>query len=367
MENQQQIPPVQSQILTLPGVSSLLKRSWQIYKERLATFIGIMIFPAIIRFLFLISAVFLKSLSPIFIILLFIIFYPVAIIISLWSSVSLLFAVKEREQKIGIKEAFTKGWHKIISYWWISILVSLITMGGFLLLVVPGIIFFVWFSLATYVLVSEDLKGMNALFRSKQWVSENWGKVFWRFFGIGIIAIVIFGGIIFLFNVFINKTVSDIASSIISLFLTPFLIIYSFLIYEDLKKVKGEIPFEVPKRGTKIKFILVGIAGLLLILTILILGRIVLTSLGGARTEARDTRRMADLGIIQTALEFYYFENNIYPSTLNELHKEIPKDPKTNLPYQYKVRAGGQDYQLCVDFEKLEDKCVNSRGEESGF
>ena len=44
----QPIQAIQPQILTLPGIGDLLKRSWQIYKSRFWIFLGIMIIPAVI-------------------------------------------------------------------------------------------------------------------------------------------------------------------------------------------------------------------------------------------------------------------------------------------------------------------------------
>jgi len=269
-QNQQQISSTQPQILALPGMGDLLKRTFSVYKARLGTFLGIMVFPLICSVFFLILPANLKK-NLLLGISLFIIFWLAVMITSLWSSVSLLYAIKEREEKIGIVESFRKGWHKIISFVWISILAGFITLGGFLLFIIPGIIFAIWFAFPIYVLVSEDLRGMNALFRSKQLVSGKWGSVALRLFTIGVIALVIYSVIFFPLSFFVGKKAADIGDSIISLFLTPFSVTFTFLIYEDLKKFKGEVSFEPPKRGTKIKFILIGIIGMIGIFGILLI------------------------------------------------------------------------------------------------
>jgi len=269
-QNQQQISSTQPQILALPGMGDLLKRTFSVYKARLGTFLGIMVFPLICSVFFLILPANLKK-NLLLGISLFIIFWLAVMVTSLWSSVSLLYAIKEREEKIGIVESFRKGWHKIISFVWISILAGFITLGGFLLFIIPGIIFAIWFAFPIYVLVSEDLRGMNALFRSKQLVSGKWGSVALRLFTIGVIALVIYSVIFFPLSFFVGKKAADIGDSIISLFLTPFSVTFIFLIYEDLKKFKGEVSFEPPKRGTKIKFILIGIIGMIGIFGILLI------------------------------------------------------------------------------------------------
>jgi hypothetical protein len=332
MENQKQIPPIQPDASTLPGIGDLLKRTWQVYKTRLGTFLGIMslpIFPIIIIGILhkiraeIIYRSFGISISPFwhrvseillkygeyyddFFIILFLFLSLISAFLFFWASVSLLYAIKERETKLGIKKCLQKGWHKIIPFVWISILAGFITTGGFLLLIIPGIILRVWFSLAIFVLISEDLKGMNALFRSKQWVEGYWWKVFWRLFVITLLSIVVFSPTLFL-----KKEIGkDVIEGIISLFWSPFYLTYSFLIYEDLKKVKGEIPFEVPKKRTKIKYILVGVLGFLLVPIILI--SVVFAAFIGAKSRARDAKREIDLRQFWSAQEMYYLDNGKY-------------------------------------------------------
>lgn len=247
--NNQQFPPTppkpaspQSQTVSLLGPGELLRKTFQIYKRRIGVFLGIMVIPFLVYLLFipffllplffnLSFIAFYKSLGLIllpFVLSVMIVLGIIAFVVNLWASIALLYAVKERDQKIGIKESFTKGWSKILSYWWISILAGLITMVGFLLFIIPGIIFGLWFSLAGYVLVSEDIKGMKALLRSKQLVKGYWWKIFWRFLVLTFIVFLV---------TFITGFIPFIRN-IIYVFITPFSITFSFLIYENLKQLK---------------------------------------------------------------------------------------------------------------------------------
>lgn len=57
---------------------------------------------------------------------------------------------------------------------------------------------------------------------------------------------------------------------------------------------------------------------LLVVISIIgLLSSIVLVSLNGARTKARDARRIADMHQFQTALELYYDSNGQYPDAAN--------------------------------------------------
>lgn len=229
------------QISSLPKIGELLKEAFQIYKNRIWVFLLLTLILLLVPFLFILPLTIffliylIQDQIPDFLvisltgfgILIVVIAFLVIVIISLWTGLSLLYAIKERDQKIGIKESLTKGWPKIISYLWISILVGFITIGGFLLLIIPGIIFAIWFSLAAFVFVSEDLKGMNALFRSKQLVKGYWWKVFWRFLVLNIIICLVS---------FITGFIPFVGNFIM-LFTLPFSITFGFLIYENLRKL----------------------------------------------------------------------------------------------------------------------------------
>jgi len=142
-------------------------------------------------------------------------------------------------------------------------------------------------------------------------VSGNWWKVFWRILAIWVISFLIHLCFAFplTFLVGAGKNISKIVEWVISFFFAPFALTYFFLLYEDLKKLKGEIPFEAPKRGTKIGYILIGVLGFLLIPGLL---SIVLTSLGGARSKARDALREIHLRQFWSAQDMYYTDNERY-------------------------------------------------------
>jgi hypothetical protein len=55
---------------------------------------------------------------------------------------------------------------------WVSILTSLAVMGGFILLIIPGIIFAIWFSFGFYATVLDGKRGADALKYSKSLLSR---------------------------------------------------------------------------------------------------------------------------------------------------------------------------------------------------
>lgn len=79
---------------------------------------------------------------------------------------------------------------------------------------------------------------------------------------------------------------------------------------------------------------------LLVVIAILgILSTLTVASLRGATAKGRDARRKSDIKAIQTALELYYSDNNLYPDATSTLVptyiKEVPRDPVATQSYTY--------------------------------
>lgn len=257
--NQTAQPPAQSfqpptsrpAVSSLPRASAILAEAWSIYKQRFWIFLGVMVVPMAIILVFSLllaggigaSALIglkYKAGGMTLLFLLLAAFFLSIFISQFWGQVALLYAIKDREEKIGIIESYRRGWHKILSYLGISILTGFITFLGFLLLIVPGIIFAVWFSLAAFVLVAEDLRGMKALKRSREYVKGHLAKVFWRFLFIGLLTLVIGFIPALIFNLLHFSLGEDLVGFLVGLFLTPLVMTFSFLVYSYLRTIKSE-------------------------------------------------------------------------------------------------------------------------------
>ena len=104
---------------------------------------------------------------------------------------------------------------------------------------------------------------------------------------------------------------------------------------------------------------------LLVVIAIIgILAGIVLVSLGGARSKARDARRQSDIRQIGTAMEMYYSDGEAYlatstmPTAIGTYLSPVPKDPQTTGSctgsYCWYTNASAAD-KFCT-WAKLENK-----------
>ena len=105
-----------------------------------------------------------------------------------------------------------------------------------ILLVIPGIIFAVWYSFTTMVVVLEGLRGSDAMRKSKSYVQGRWWGVFGRVILLSIVigiasSIVdkIFGGL----GHYAGALFSSLATAFI---FTPFAIAYQYLFYRSLSR-----------------------------------------------------------------------------------------------------------------------------------
>lgn len=89
-------------------------------------------------------------------------------------SVSKLYLGKPTSATASIGTAFGK----LLPLLGVSILTGLSVVVGFVLCVIPGIIFALWFSMATHVVIIEGIGGTAAMGRSKELVSGNIGTLF---------------------------------------------------------------------------------------------------------------------------------------------------------------------------------------------
>ncbi len=105
------------------------------------------------------------------------IFFTVAVI----TTSMLDFTAKAlRGKKTDLKEMLSVGLHKVFPVIWVSILVGLMYLLGIILLIVPILVFLVWYRFSQAYVVVDDVRGTAALAASKKLSSGRWWAVFAR-------------------------------------------------------------------------------------------------------------------------------------------------------------------------------------------
>jgi hypothetical protein len=147
--------------------------------------------------------------------------------------------------RTGWRDSIRYALHRLLSILWVTILVGIVTVLGFILCIIPGIYLGVGFSLAIPVLLTEDARGGRALGRSRELVRGNWWRVF-AVVALGYLLSAILGGAIeglvaALTSVsttpdsVVSALVSIVAGTVSSLVTTPFVAAFLTVLYFDLR------------------------------------------------------------------------------------------------------------------------------------
>jgi hypothetical protein len=227
-----------------PG--ELFKKAWDIYKRRA----GVLIALYILSFLFLVGAFGLCLGSGYLFSIVFhtggkVLLAAGAItgviagsIFFTWGLAAVTYAVAD--EGLGIREALGRGGAAIWPFMWLISLIGYIIPGGFLLFIIPGVMFSVWFAFSQFIFVTEGRKGMDCLLKSKEYVRGQWFEVFLRLFLIWIASVVI-GSV-------------PLLGPILSFLFMPYLLIFIWLVYNDVKSLKGEVAYSTAT-SEKLKWI----------------------------------------------------------------------------------------------------------------
>lgn len=234
--------------MNLTPFGELFRKSWGIYKQKLTTLLALLAIPYVLNVIvslssekaatinktavdgvFVFNPAMLRSTSIVVVLAI------ASALISLWVSAAIIKAINSPDSTPNPSELLTKSAKYILPYLLVVVLTGLAVLGGLILLIIPGIIFAVWFAFSNYTLVLEDKRSIEAMKASKALVKGRWGDVFVRFLllmlsliGISIVASLVL-------SLFPAALYSVLNGALSSFFMTPFSLIFGYLLYKDLK------------------------------------------------------------------------------------------------------------------------------------
>lgn len=232
-----------------PSSRQLFNESWELYKIHFKNLILLSLVPLAVIFVGGIIAGILSSMrlesslsTPIFIVLA-IAFGLFIVYLSIWSfAASVHYISSETHSETPIKDAYNSSSHDIFPLLFTGILTGLAVMGGFILLIIPGIIFSFWFSQSSFVTITEKISGPNALKQSKLYVKGNVKEIIKKGLYIGIITfgIAIIVGLLTLpFRLLGNsKAPGEILNTLFQIAWSPLATIYAYRLFIHLRNSK---------------------------------------------------------------------------------------------------------------------------------
>lgn len=244
------------------SIGDLFRQSWRLYRERISTLTKIILLPVA----FLVGGDILKLLNIGSGGLLGFI----GVITSFMAALALIFALQGNVQ---FGEAYRLALRRFWSYGWLAILSGFVTLGGFVMLIVPGIIFSIWFIFAIYIFALEGEKGMDALLRSREYVRGCWLQVFGRQVVLILLAVAVILALSFLSAALTggSKSGENLVINLLTLVITPFITAYFYVLYQNLKSLKSEV-ISQPASGPRGFFYfsaVLGVLGLIALIMVL--------------------------------------------------------------------------------------------------
>ena len=314
----------------LMGIAQLLRGALRVYRSKCPSsllIIGIPVSLALIvseLLYFLSQTTFIYS--PLYPILHFLSLI-IAFILFILSPIALLLHFKE---EIFPFTAYRRSWKLVLSFLWLCLLSASLILGGLLFGLIPGILFATWFSLALPVFVFEGGNGFAVLLRSKQLVEGNFWKTLGRLLLISLIwtmvtSIVYLGLTWKIDYIPLSNLVGLVGSLVLQLFLLPIFILYIYLIYEDLSKIKARELLKAAKPIAKFTYFIPGAIGM----TVLVL-TIAFFSLGILRE--RDIPPINDSDLVLSKIHIPK-EQNAYYELMKALDSRFPPKSWVNVPF----------------------------------
>lgn len=238
--------------LPLLSLQNHFKESWQLFKQTFLSYlkligigivllIGLIILGLIIVTPLTISLGgtmpgFFSNPSPLQIIglllmvVLGIVSAAVFIIFFLFLSIGGIF-ILAHQKRLSIGELFTRAKPLIVPYLFVSVIVGFVTTGGWFVLIIPGLLFSLFFIFVSYIVVLEKKSGLVALKRSYALVKANFWKVVSR---ILIIQVIIFAGSYLFETLAEQNDIFGLFSFIFSIVAGWFTQVYMYLLYKQL-------------------------------------------------------------------------------------------------------------------------------------
>jgi hypothetical protein len=162
------------------------------------------------------------------------------IYLMIWLQATLSLFILNRQRGMSYSEAISEGKQKMGAFFWASLLSGLLTFLWALLLIIPGIIYGVYYTFAEYITLDKGLKGMDAVRKSMEYVKGMWWQVVYSFLGLGAVYFFIYI-IEMVVTAIIGQDLGGIVNMLFSIVFVPYSLIYSVLVYEKLKSLKPEV------------------------------------------------------------------------------------------------------------------------------
>lgn len=252
----------------LISFKNLIAKSWQEYKNKYWTLMAIMLAPTLSAYIIGLATAsatlavnsdglsLSRILAATFLTL-------ILVVLNIWAQGALILAADAGKEKLNLISLYRRAWPKVGQLWWTAILSALIIMAGLVLFIIPAIVIGISLGLVNYIVMLDKFKGLDALVVSQEYTYVRRGQFVWRIVGLIGTAIVVYiiGGTIAGLITTSDESAQQLSEVILSLLTTPFFTLYLYLLYREVKRMRGEVDLTSAKaRRTRRMYKILAIA-----------------------------------------------------------------------------------------------------------
>jgi hypothetical protein len=239
----------------LPAAPAIFSMAWQMYRERFIKFLHLywlgflVLLPfMVVMLLFALTKTFLpggptSQVTTVLLILAGVITLPVAIYFGARTQISIILMYSQ-PPSAATKEIFAASRQYFWSYLWLVILTGILVMLWALLFIIPAIIWGVFYSFGSLVLIYGGLKGYAALKHSRELIRGYWWAVFGREMFLGLVFMVIMIILSIPSSAIPNQGLArdfwNMITQIVNWLIGPFAGLYIYLLYRNLVTIKNQ-------------------------------------------------------------------------------------------------------------------------------
>ncbi len=245
----------------MPGIFALLGMAWRLWRAHAALLSGLFAwflipFAGNVLFAFVPNET-MKGTGQLLLVI-------AMTVLSIWIvciAILAIHALLKGNQKLSLEQIRAQVRPLLWPFVIVAILQSAVTLGGLLLLIIPGILFMVWYAFAEFAVLLDQKRGLEALSYSRSLVRGRFWPVLWRLVGgpvlVGIAYAIVMGILAAIWWALTDTPLPDLGSGsgvyplersllwldvldtiVQTLIISPVFLVYGLSLYEELKKTR---------------------------------------------------------------------------------------------------------------------------------
>lgn len=153
--------------------------------------------------------------------------------VSIYAYIALITAIDNPSVARTVQHSYRLSTSSFLRYLVVVLITESLVVIGMLALLLPGFLFIVWFLCAPFVVVLEKRDIFDSIRQSREYARGQWTPIFGRLIAL---CFIIFVSVIIAAFFFVLTNFGEMGMYFFSWLITPFIYIYLYLLYKEIKQ-----------------------------------------------------------------------------------------------------------------------------------